>query len=70
MLGEPKFRVGDYVTYTNDQGVKFPGKRIVAVAQREKGWHYEIAPTDTPWMEFPERNLHIADAPTGNPDCW
>tara|TARA_R110000868_G_scaffold373560_1_gene637760 strand:- start:109 stop:312 length:204 start_codon:yes stop_codon:yes gene_type:complete len=56
------FQVGDKVTFTNDQGVKFPGKTVTGSEFWE--WshsptvqRYFFAPTDAPWCSVPARNL-------------
>ncbi|MDM0036847.1 hypothetical protein QTI33_32255 [Variovorax sp. J22P271] len=57
-----RFAVGDAVTFTNPQGLVFPGKTIVSIDAsawaRESGApRYFITPTDTPWYSFPESEL-------------
>lgn len=57
----PKYQVGQTVEYTNDYGVKWGKKKIVAIVENltydESGFGYKIEPTDTPWFAVPERNL-------------
>lgn len=57
----PKFRVGDRVTFVNDQGVAFPGRTITEVIANPRSgvaYGYHVAPTDTPWFPHAERNLY------------
>lgn len=58
-----KFKPGDKVTFTNDQGCVFPGKTIVAYGTddfaKEYGPRYFITPTDTPWFSFHEKELSL-----------
>lgn len=58
---EPKFAIGDAVTFTNDQGVVYPGKKITGIELQGDEPRYFITPTDTPWFAFRERNLQPAD---------
>lgn len=64
-----RFAVGDAVTYTNPQGVRFEGKAVIGIDEstcaRESGEPcYFIAPTDTPWISFEESALSFANAAT------
>ena len=62
---EPKFQIGDAVTFTNDYGVVFPGKTVIGVevwSWQADEYRYFISPTDTPWFSAPERCL----APAGS----
>jgi hypothetical protein len=53
-----KFKVGDRVTFTNDQGCVFPGKTVIGTEPDRNGQtRYHLTPTDTPWFAFAGRNL-------------
>ena len=53
-----KFKVGQEVVYTNDQGVNWGRKTIVGHEVDSFGQdRYYIEPTDTPWFPVHERNL-------------
>ncbi|MEJ8837556.1 hypothetical protein [Ramlibacter sp. AN1133] len=59
-MRKPKYPVGAKVTYTNQQGVRFPGKTVIGVDAAK--WssdepRYFIDPTDTPWCSVPENGL-------------
>jgi|GEM_PF-4659131 len=57
-----KFKVGDAVTFINDNGVKFPERVIFAVDESgDSGTKYYFAPNDGFWFPAKESNL-IADA--------
>ena len=61
----PKFKIGDAVTFTNDYGVVFKGKRIVgfekwADGTRPDEQRYFYAPSDSPWFSVPESALRAA----------
>lgn len=56
----PKFKIGDRVIFTNDNGVVFPGKTITGIEYWE-GYSeplYFYKPTDTPW--FASREQHFS----------
>jgi hypothetical protein len=60
-LIETQFAVGDLVTYTNDQGVVFPGHKVIRFANSdhmlfkyEKHIHVDL---DSYWCPVHERNL-------------
>jgi hypothetical protein len=62
-----EFQPGDYVTFTNDNGVVFEGKRIV---RRDNHWtgidqtpRYFIEPTDAPWFSTKVTNLSRVSRP-------
>ncbi len=53
----PRFNVGNRVTFTNDQGVVFPGKTITEIVIDLGQWLYRYAPTDCPWFAVREDQL-------------
>ena len=56
----PKFKVGDWVIWTNAYGVNWGARRIAKVEGPDKWGHlYYIEPTDTPWMHVREANLEL-----------
>jgi hypothetical protein len=60
----PKYAVGDQVTYTNQDGLVFPGKTITAIDTAtfvDGETHYFFQPTDTPWVSFRESELAPAE---------
>lgn len=59
--GAFKFKAGDIVNFTNDQGVKFGKRLITEPCATSYGNAYKIFPTDTPWFAIPERNFAFAD---------
>jgi hypothetical protein len=61
MQQEPKFEVGQKVTMTNCNGVRYVGKTIAAIDATETGFRYFITPTDTPWFSVHEKNLSAAE---------
>lgn len=60
---EPKFKVGDKVTFTNDYGVVFPNKTITKIQKFPIGGifsgqiRYYFEPHDAYWFPVHERNL-------------
>lgn len=65
-MPEPKFKVGDKVTFTNDEGVEFKGKTIVSMEpinrKRTKDgwvWGYRYKPSDSPWFSVEENQLAL-----------
>lgn len=56
---QPKYKVGDEVTYINDYCVNWGARTITGMEQDKWGWNYYISPTDTPWCPVSEKNLHI-----------
>lgn len=58
-----RFAPGDQVVFTNDYGVSFAGRRVVAIDDsqfaKEYGPRYFVEPTDSPWFSKHERNLTI-----------
>jgi hypothetical protein len=56
----PKYKIGDLVEYTNDNGVCWGTKEIVGiekVSYSDSGFGYYIKPTDTSWFAVKEENL-------------
>lgn len=59
---EAQFKIGDEVTFTNDNGVVFKDKTVVGI---ERGFEpnseprYYIEPTDAPWYSKRARNLQL-----------
>lgn len=53
----PKYKVGDFVIFTNSYGVCFGEREIVSVEERTGKPCYIIKPTDTPWFAVPEDEL-------------
>lgn len=53
----PKFKVGQRVTFKNDQGVTFLNKTILEVEATEKGFRYFYSPSDSPWAPVREDQL-------------
>lgn len=54
----PKFKAGDVVRWINDNGVHWPGRRIISMDEPDKWGHrYYVEPTDCPWMYVREKNL-------------
>lgn len=59
---EPKFRVGDVVTFVNDYGVRFPERFITDIEVAPDGeFRYYFTPHDAYWCPAKESNL-ILDA--------
>lgn len=59
---EPKFAVGDIVTFVNDYGCKFPEHTITRIAPMEEGDEQRyFLDTDCHWVPKRESSL-IADA--------
>lgn len=55
-----RFKVGDVVCFTNDNGVKWHGKRIKEVDPHATGENrYFLEPTDTPWYSTRESFLTL-----------
>ena len=54
---EPKFKVGDVVTFRNDYGVVFLDKIVTGIEYWECEPRYYISPTDSPWCPVFEKNL-------------
>lgn len=52
-----KFKVGDAVTYTNEYGVRFPGKTVKELDTSSANPRYFITPTDAPWVSVLETEL-------------
>ncbi len=61
-----KFKVGDRVIWTNDNGVCWGEKTVTEVGKDKWGHTYYFTPTDTPWMHTREKNLELAGP--GHPD--
>jgi hypothetical protein len=61
-MNTPKYKVGQYVNYTNDYGVKLRGARLIKKIADESntlsqyGVHYFIE-CDSPWCPVSEKNL-------------
>jgi len=58
---QPKFKVGDKVTYTNEFGVRFPGRTVKGVVFNflpHIPISYDVVPTDCPW--FPKNEGHLS----------
>lgn len=56
-----KFIIGDVVTFTNDYGVKFTGRKVTGFLEEthflyEHGYRYYIE-SDAPWMPVKEESL-------------
>lgn len=56
---EPKYKVGDELTYINDYCVNWGLRTITDMVQDQWGWSYYISPTDTPWCPVREKNLYV-----------
>ncbi|MDD4969780.1 MAG: hypothetical protein PHT07_10175 [Paludibacter sp.] len=56
---EPKYKIGDEVTYINDYCVNWGLRTITGMEQDKWGWKYFISPTDTPWFPVKEKNLYV-----------
>jgi hypothetical protein len=56
-----KFKVGDKVIFTNDFGVCWGVKEIIALDERTNRPTYHYADSDTPWCSVCESNLVLAD---------
>lgn len=57
---ERRFKVGDIVCWTNDNGVKWHARRIIGFDDPDKWGHrYYLEPTDAPWMYTREKNLAL-----------
>ncbi len=56
------FKVGDKVTYTNDQGVRFAGKTVIGFTKGVMSWGAFIyyAPSDCWWSPIKSSNLTAA----------
>lgn len=57
-----KFNLGDKVTFTNDQGVKFTQKTITEIEHGQRGVKYYFTPSDSPWVPVREDQLSRCDA--------
>lgn len=55
----PVLKVGDRVTWVNEQGVVFPGRTIVGLDEsvESRGLCFFLEPSDAPWFAVPRRNL-------------
>jgi hypothetical protein len=56
-----KFKVGDKVIFTNDFGVCWGVKTIIALYERTNRPTYHYADSDTPWCSVCETNFVLAD---------
>jgi hypothetical protein len=56
-----KFKIGDVVTYTNDYGVRWPGKTITGIEFWDEEIRYFYAPSDAPWFSVREKSLKLED---------
>lgn len=57
---EPKFEIGDTVSFVNDYGCKFPELTIVDRKFDKNEWRYFYKPSSSPWYPVKESDL-IAD---------
>jgi hypothetical protein len=59
------FKVGDIVTYTNDQGCRFTGRTITKCTNSHPvwpgQWRYYYAPTDADWFPVKESSLTLEE---------
>lgn len=59
----PKFKVGDRVTFTNDQGVVFPARIVAEIEWTRyghwRGWGYRLAGFAAPWFANREDQISI-----------
>jgi hypothetical protein len=57
------FKIGDKVTFTNDNGCVFPGKTIVGTYKNADMFggelRYYYLPSDSPWFPVASRNLTL-----------
>ena len=61
-MDEPKFSIGDEVTFINDYGVSFPHRTITEVVYDflpHVPISYHVVPSDTAWYPHAENNLFI-----------
>lgn len=59
-LSEPKFKVGERVHWTNEQGVDLGVRTITEVLEPDKfGNRYYITPNEAHWMYVREKNLAL-----------
>lgn len=57
---ERRFKIGDIVCWTNDNGLKWHARRIIGLDDPDKWGHrYYLEPTDAPWMYTREKNLSL-----------
>jgi len=56
-----KFKIGDKVIFTNDFGVCWGVKTIIAFDERKERPTYHYADSDTPWFSVCESNFVLAD---------
>lgn len=59
MKNERKFKIGDYVEYTNSNGVVLGKRKIIGYETRTGENTYFIEPTDTPWFSIRESQLKL-----------
>ena len=56
-----KFKIGDKVIFTNDFGVCWGVKTIIALDERTGRPTYHYADSNTPWFSVCETNFVLAD---------
>jgi hypothetical protein len=54
---ERKFKIGDYVNWTNSNGVEWGKRKIIGLDTRSGLYTYYIDPIDTPWFSIEESEL-------------
>lgn len=62
MSEQPKFNVGDRVTFVNDYGCRWADRTITEITpntlgENPSGWRYYYSPTDAPWFAVREDQL-------------
>lgn len=59
-----KFKIGDYVNWTNEFGVNLGKRKIIGFGSRLGRYCYFIDPIDTPWFPIYERDLKLYNPST------
>lgn len=54
-----KFKIGDYVNWTNSNGVNLGKRKIIGFDSRSGEYTYFIDPIDTPWFSIRESHLKL-----------
>lgn len=60
---ERKFKIGDYVNWTNSNGVNLGKRKVIGLDTRSGetyfAYTYFIGPIDTPWFSINESELEL-----------
>jgi len=60
VAANPKYAIGDDVTFINDYGVVFTDRKIIGVEKWEGNdeFRYFVEPSDSPWFSHKESTLY------------